>query len=55
MNRAFLTLIALIAITLTAFAQATQPCIVKQYNQKQQKTPTPDVLVEAKRQCLYYW
>ena len=48
MNRAFLTLIALIAISLTTLAQATQPCIVKQYNQKQQKTPLPGVQVEVR-------
>ena len=35
MKRTFLTLIIL-ATALTALAQATQPCVVKQYNQKQQ-------------------
>ncbi len=48
MKRDFLTLIALIAITITALAQATQPCIVKQYNQKQLKTPLPGVQVEVR-------
>ncbi len=48
MKRAFLTLIVLIAISLTTLAQATQPCIVKQYNQKQQKTPLPGVQVEVR-------
>ena len=47
MKRAFLTLIIL-ATTLTAVAQATQPCIVKQYNQKQQKTPLAGVQVEVR-------
>ncbi len=48
MKRVFLTFISLIAITLTALAQATQPCIVKQYNQKQQKTPLSGVQVEVR-------
>ncbi len=47
-KRAFLTLIAMIATTLTALGQATQPCIVKQYNQKQTKTPLPGVQVEVR-------
>ena len=37
MKRPFLTLITIFATALTAMAQATQPCIVKQYNQKQQR------------------
>ena len=32
----------------TALAQATQPCIVKQYNQKQTKTPLSGVQVEVR-------
>ena len=36
------------AVTLTALAQATQPCIVKQYNQRQQKTPLSGVQVEVR-------
>ena len=47
MKKAILTLIVL-AISLTAMAQATQPCIVKQYNQKQQKTPLSGVQVEVR-------
>ena len=47
MKRTFLTLIIL-ATALTAVAQATQPCIVKQYNQKQQKTPLAGVQVEVR-------
>ena len=47
MKRTFLTLIIL-ATALTALAQATQPCIVKQYNQKQQKTPLAGVQVEVR-------
>ena len=47
MKRVFLTLIIL-AAALTAMAQATQPCVVKQYNQKQQKTPLAGVQVEVR-------
>ena len=47
MKRPVFTLLIL-AITLTAMAQATQPCIVKQYNQKQQKTPLAGVQVEVR-------
>ena len=47
MKRPILTLIIL-ATALTALAQATQPCIVKQYNQKQQKTPLAGVQVEVR-------
>ena len=47
MKKVVLTIIVL-AITLTAMAQATQPCIVKQYNQKQQKTPLAGVQVEVR-------
>ena len=47
MKKVVLTIIVL-AITLTAMAQATQPCIVKQYNQKQQKTPLVGVQVEVR-------
>ena len=47
MKRPVFTLLIL-AIALTAMAQATQPCIVKQYNQKQQKTPLAGVQVEVR-------
>ena len=47
MKREYLTIIFL-AIALTALAQATQPCVVKQYNQKQQKTPLAGVQVEVR-------
>ncbi len=47
MKKVFLTLIILVT-TLTAMAQATQPCVVKQYNQKQQKTPLAGVQVEVR-------
>ena len=47
MKKVVLTIIVL-AITLTAMAQATQPCVVKQYNQKQQKTPLAGVQVEVR-------
>ena len=42
------SLVAALAITLTALAQATQPCIVEQYNQKQQRTPLAGVQVEVR-------
>ena len=44
MKRIFLTLV-IITTTLTAMAQATQPCVVLQYNQKQKKTPLGGVQV----------
>ena len=44
MKRYILTL-AILATTLTALAQATQPCLVLQYNQKQKKTPLGGVQV----------
>ena len=47
MKRAFLTILVL-ATALASLAQATQPCIVKQYNQKQQKTPLAGVQVEVR-------
>ena len=47
MKKVFLTLIILVT-TLGAMAQATQPCVVKQYNQKQQKTPLAGVQVEVR-------
>ena len=47
MKKVVLTIVVL-AITLTAMAQATQPCVVKQYNQKQQKTPLAGVQVEVR-------
>ena len=48
MRHRMTSLLAALAISLTALAQATQPCIVKQYNQKQQKTPLPGVQVEVR-------
>ena len=48
MKKRLSSLLVLLAITLTTMAQATQPCIVKQYNQKQQKTPLPGVQVEVR-------
>ena len=45
MKRTILTLIIIFATALTAMAQATQPCVVKQYNQKQQKSPLAGVQV----------
>lgn len=39
--------VLLLTMTLSAWAQATQPCIVKQYNQKQPKTPLAGVEVMA--------
>ena len=47
MKRPIFTLLIL-ATALTALAQATQPCVVKQYNQKQQKTPLAGVQVEVR-------
>ena len=47
MKKLFLTILVL-ATSLTAMAQATQPCVVKQYNQKQQKTPLAGVQVEVR-------
>ena len=47
MKRTFLTLIILVT-ALTTLAQATQPCMVKQYNQKQQKIPLGGVQVEVR-------
>ena len=47
MKRTILTIIILTA-ALTVMAQATQPCVVKQYNQKQQKTPLAGVQVEVR-------
>lgn len=47
MKRTLFT-IALLVITLGILAQATQPCVVKQYNQKKQKTPLAGVQVEVR-------
>ena len=47
MKRTILTIIIL-TTALTVMAQATQPCVVKQYNQKQQKTPLAGVQVEVR-------
>ena len=44
MKKTSLTFLAAL-ITLFAHAQTTQPCEVKQYNQKEQKTPLPGVEV----------
>ena len=48
MKQSFLALIFILTTALTAMAQATQPCVVKQYNQKQQKTPLAGVQVEVR-------
>jgi hypothetical protein len=40
-----LVLFFAIALTYSAVAQTMQPCIVKQYNQKEVKTPLPGVEV----------
>ena len=48
MKHRLLSLMVILATTLSALAQATQPCIVKQYNQKQTKTPLPGVQVEVR-------
>ena len=47
MKKVVLTILVLVT-ALTALAQATQPCVVKQYNQKQQKTPLSGVQVEVR-------
>ena len=47
MKIALLSLIIL-ATALTALAQTTEPCFVKQYNQKQQKTPLAGVHLEVR-------
>ena len=46
MKKAVLTIIVF-ATAIIALAQATQPCIVKKYNQKQQKTPLAGVRVRV--------
>lgn len=45
MKQRLISLFAALSLTLTILAQATQPCLVKQYNQKQQKTPLAGVQV----------
>ena len=45
MRQRLIAMLALLATTLTAAAQASQPCVVKQYNQKQVKTPLAGVEV----------
>ncbi len=45
MKQRLISLLAALSLTLTILAQATQPCLVKQYNQKQQKTPLAGVQV----------
>ena len=45
MKQRLIFLLAALSLTLTILAQATQPCLVKQYNQKQQKTPLAGVQV----------
>jgi len=47
MKKALLALLAM-GIGVTAFAQATQPCMVMKYNQKEQKTPLGGVEVIVK-------
>ena len=44
MRKALLSIFAAV-ICISAYAQATQPCVVKQYNQKEQKTPLAGVEV----------
>lgn len=46
MKRTFL-IFAILSIPLTIMAQATQPCVVKQYNGKQAKTPLAGVRVHV--------
>ena len=48
MKHRLFTLVLTLTVTLTALAQATQPCIVKQYNQKRAKTPLAGVQVEVR-------
>ena len=48
MKQRLISLFAALSLTLTILAQATQPCVVKQYNQKQQKTPLAGVQVEVR-------
>lgn len=48
MKRRLFHLMATLSATLTISAQVTQPCIVKQYNQKQQKTPLSGVQVTVR-------
>ncbi len=45
MKQRLISLLAALSLTLTILAQATQPCVVKQYNLKQQKTPLAGVQV----------
>ena len=47
MKSIILTIIVL-ATSFISMAQTTQPCIVKQYNQKLTKTPLPGVQVEVR-------
>lgn len=48
MPRQISILFLLLLAVVTCQGQATQPCIVKRYNQKQSKTPLADVLVEVR-------
>lgn len=48
MNNRTITFLISLSFALTALAQTTQPCVVKQYNQKQQKTPLSGVQVEVR-------
>lgn len=43
----FLTVIFMLSITMIVWSQATQPCVVLQYNQKENKTSLPGVEVMA--------
>ncbi len=45
MKQRLISFLAILITALAAMAQATQPCVVKQYNQKQQKTPLGGVQV----------
>lgn len=54
-RKQFLTLVFMSSLCMSVWAQATQPCIVKQYNQKLPKTPLAGVEVGLRMQvarCL---
>lgn len=48
MKHRMTSLMAVLVISHAVLAQVTQPCIVKQYNQKRQKTPLAGVQVEVR-------
>lgn len=47
MKQRLISFLAILIIALTAMAQATQPCVVKQYNGKKAKTPLSGVRVHV--------